>query len=220
MSGKLDNLVTVVKDQLLKLHDLIYGDSADVNVKRITSDDTIEEISIPNIAKIRADLLSAGSYVPLTKGNFSIVSPYRLFEVVPKTGNESSFLIEDNNAYVFEVEVYAFNKGIPTLSKAFASSKCVVTIHRSGETITVGTYDTDGKFMANSALDTPEWPELRMVGNNSGDYYTPILFNNSSKEVEGEKYLDLKFAIPPSDDDTAGVFISGMARKIEFDIST
>jgi hypothetical protein len=100
--GNLLNLIEVVKSQLLKIHDIFFATTpANVTIKRIAEDNSVEEVEIPNIAKINADLLAAGNVIPLS-GSGDAAEPVTLT-------SPESLILDDNSGYLILLEIFGYS---------------------------------------------------------------------------------------------------------------
>lgn len=77
--SKLENIITVIKDQTLKIQEMYFSNTPQtITVKRLNAEGEPEDVDLPNIAKIHEELLAAGHVIPISGYTASVVAPYSL----------------------------------------------------------------------------------------------------------------------------------------------
>lgn len=168
---RLNNLVTVVKSQLLKVHDLFFNTTPQtVIIKRLKEDDTIEEVEMPNIAQINADLLEGGNAVQLAGGGrFDIATgegwaayfPDEItvlaYKYVLPVAEFSSFLdLLPNKLYFFEFNLFGYIWQANAWGVSLMNHKAVVSVYWDGSAFVMKAHSNQIRgLLVDLAITTP-----------------------------------------------------------------
>lgn len=164
------NLITVVKSQLLKIHDIFFATTpALVTIKRIKSDNTIEEVEIPNIAKINADIIAAGNVIPLSGAGDAAA------KVILQS--EESLQLNNNSAYLIEVDVFGYAP-LANTNKSFLHHKASL-----GVKIAAGTPATDVQYNIPDGTTSMQFAEHSFLAG-AGEFVVGINSETLALEVE------------------------------------
>lgn len=156
--AKINNLITVITSWFTAFYDLFFSATpGNVTIKKLGTDGTVEDVSVPNLAKHRESVLSASGTINMSASHVGDAGGPAWVEMEPE-------IPEDMNANIglvqYEIELFQFTEGTDfTLKYLHATISAVVAFTTSGSVYAIDEENSkihsgDGNW-ALSCNDTP-----------------------------------------------------------------
>ncbi|MGI6394484.1 MAG: hypothetical protein ACOX2F_07135 [bacterium] len=188
------NLVEVIKSQLLKVHDIFFSPEPKlVTIKRFAEDNSVEDVNVPNLAKINADLLETVGVIELegtaltwedlvnlsqhddyNKDNIELNGHTAYQKVAPVEGHEEAFNLLPGEVAFVTVKVFGLDVSKTELPYCHEAD-IIMYNDGSGGVLHLKGGNSNGSLLKHdaSSVDDVVGPEMGMYG------FAAILFDET-----------------------------------------